>query len=266
MVADDQGNEVKRIIYDSFGNVLVDTNEQFHLPLGFASGLNDQDTGLVHFGFREYDPEVGRFTAQDPLGYGGGDVDVYGYCLDDPINFNDGLGLEAGGIGPIEFPPRKYNVLKWYIWKANEGACEACKKLDGNVSETPTMERPHPNCLCQQIECTEWDEFTEWEDVRELETINITMFPPIIIKGLPVPDVKWRKDYRAEEQRVKRHYASCGNYGRGSSETTESRVNRKDMYRYSKAYKINTGYGIETGDRGWTHNPWTGETVWFFFG
>ncbi|WP_319765102.1 RHS repeat-associated core domain-containing protein [Maridesulfovibrio sp.] len=75
MVADDKGNEIKRIIYDSFGNVLIDTNEQFCLPLGFASGLTDKDTGLVHFGFREYDPSIGRFTAQDPLGYGGGDGD-----------------------------------------------------------------------------------------------------------------------------------------------------------------------------------------------
>lgn len=137
------------------------------------------------------------------------------------------------------------------------------QRLDGKVSETPTMERPHPNCKCQQVECTEWDEFTEWEDVRELETINITMFSPIIIKGMPVPDVKWRKYNRAEEQRIKRHYVSCGEYGKGDSEAIEFRVKRKDVYRYSKAYVINTGYGIETGDRGWTHNPWTGETRWF---
>ncbi|WP_281248180.1 hypothetical protein [Desulfovibrio gilichinskyi] len=27
------------------------------------------------------------------LGFTGGDVDVYGYCLDDPINFYDRTGL-----------------------------------------------------------------------------------------------------------------------------------------------------------------------------
>ncbi len=192
---------------------------------------------MVHFGFREYDPEIGRFTAQDPLGYGGGDVDVYGYCLDDPINFYDPLGLEAGRIWGTT--PRRHNVKKWYIWKAGKGACDNCLKMDGNISGTPTMERPHPNCKCQQVECQEWDEFTEWEDVRELETIKITMFPPVVLPGVPVPNIKWQKVYRAEEHRIKRHYASCGSVGSGSSETKETRVRRKDMFRWSKAYVVN---------------------------
>ncbi len=55
--------------------------------------MYDPDTGLIHFGFREYDPTIGRFISPDPLGYAGGDVDLYGYCLDDPINFVDRLGL-----------------------------------------------------------------------------------------------------------------------------------------------------------------------------
>ncbi|NDV24979.1 RHS repeat-associated core domain-containing protein, partial [Desulfovibrio sp. JC022] len=57
----------------------------------------DSDTGLIHFGYREYDPVIGRFISPDPLGYAGGDVDVYGYCLDDPINFVDRKGLFSNG-------------------------------------------------------------------------------------------------------------------------------------------------------------------------
>ena len=93
MVADDKGNELKRVIYDSFGNLLVDTNKKFDTCVGFAAGLADKDTGLVHFGYREYDPRIGRFITPDPIGFAGGDVDVYGYCLDDPINFVDRTGL-----------------------------------------------------------------------------------------------------------------------------------------------------------------------------
>jgi uncharacterized protein RhaS with RHS repeats len=48
---------------------------------------------LVHFGYRDYDPDVGRFTTKDPIGYAGGDSDLYGYCLDDPVNFYDAKGL-----------------------------------------------------------------------------------------------------------------------------------------------------------------------------
>ncbi len=55
------------------------------------------DIGLVHFGYREYDPRVGRFITPDPIGLAGGDVDVYGYCLDDPINFVDRTGLNWEG-------------------------------------------------------------------------------------------------------------------------------------------------------------------------
>ncbi len=86
VVADSSGNVVKRIEYDSFGNILADTNPTLEVPFGFAGGLHDRDTGLVRFGFRDYDPDTSRWTAKDPIGFAGGNVDLYGYCLNDPIN------------------------------------------------------------------------------------------------------------------------------------------------------------------------------------
>ncbi|WP_408639943.1 RHS repeat-associated core domain-containing protein [Desulfovibrio subterraneus] len=32
------------------------------MPFGFGGGLLDADTGLVHLGYREYDPRIGRFV------------------------------------------------------------------------------------------------------------------------------------------------------------------------------------------------------------
>ncbi len=98
-VADASGTVVKTVTYDSFGNVLEDTNEAFEVPFGFAGGLYDADTGLVRFGFRDYDAEVGRWTAKDPLGFGGGDSDLYGYCEGDPINWMDPEGLFIAPLG-----------------------------------------------------------------------------------------------------------------------------------------------------------------------
>ena len=92
-VTDAAGAVVKRIDYDSFGNILNDTAPTFTVPFGFAGGLHDRDTGLVRFGFRDYDPEVGRWTAKDPIGFNGGDWNLYGYVLDDPVNFFDPVGL-----------------------------------------------------------------------------------------------------------------------------------------------------------------------------
>ena len=93
LVADGSGNVVKRISYDSFGNILEDTNPSLTIPFGFVGGLHDRDTGLVRFGYRDYDPEVGHWTAKDPIGFAGGDTDLYGYCMNDPVNFADWPGL-----------------------------------------------------------------------------------------------------------------------------------------------------------------------------
>jgi RHS repeat-associated protein len=92
VVADASSNVVKRIHYDSFGNIIEDTDPSFEVPFGFAGGLHDRDTGFVRFGYRDYDPDTGRWTAKDPIFFVGGDTDLYGYCLSDPINFIDPTG------------------------------------------------------------------------------------------------------------------------------------------------------------------------------
>ncbi len=93
VVADASGNVVKRIEYDAFGNIISDSDDSFAVPFGFAGGLHDRDTGLVRFGYRDYDPETGRWTAKDPILFAGGDTDLYGYCVNDPVNWSDSDGL-----------------------------------------------------------------------------------------------------------------------------------------------------------------------------
>jgi len=100
IIADTAANVLKRIKYDSFGNIIQDTNPSFAIPFGFAGGLHDRDTGLVRFGYRDYDPDTARWTAKDPIGFAGGDTDLYGYCLNDPVNWVDPEGLiNWGAIG-----------------------------------------------------------------------------------------------------------------------------------------------------------------------
>lgn len=84
--------------YDEFGTVILDTNPGFQ-PFGFAGGIYDRDTGLVRHGARDYDPETGRWTAKDPIRFGGKSVNLYGYVFNDPINRIDIDGQLASIVG-----------------------------------------------------------------------------------------------------------------------------------------------------------------------
>jgi RHS repeat-associated protein len=89
------GQVAQRMDYDEFGNVLTDTNPGFQ-PFGFAGGLYDRHSKLTRFGARDYDAESGRWLAKDPIGFAGGDTNLYGYVLNDPINL-----LDPNGQSPI---------------------------------------------------------------------------------------------------------------------------------------------------------------------
>lgn len=97
------GTVVEAIEYDDWGNVLSDTYPGF-LPFGYAGGLYDADTRLIRFGARDYDPEVGRWTAKDPIRFDGDGPNLYGYVTNDPINFVDvnGLFQDSSGLAMVE--------------------------------------------------------------------------------------------------------------------------------------------------------------------
>jgi RHS repeat-associated protein len=58
-------------------------------PFRFAGGLWDQDTGLIRFGARDYDPRLGRWTSKDPILWGGGQANLYEYARSNPSNLVD---------------------------------------------------------------------------------------------------------------------------------------------------------------------------------
>jgi len=106
---DQTGSIVKGLTYDSFGNILADTNPSFSNQFGFAGGLHDRDTNLVRFGYRDYDPEIGRWTAKDPVLFAGNDTGLYMYVKKNPVNLADFYGLywvktAAGGWNQFEGP------------------------------------------------------------------------------------------------------------------------------------------------------------------
>ncbi|MDP3694569.1 MAG: RHS repeat-associated core domain-containing protein, partial [Desulfocapsaceae bacterium] len=85
------GTAIKILEYHSFGNVTFDSNPGFDLPVGFAGGIDDRKSGLVRFGFRDYDALAGRWTAKDPIGFAGG-INLFNYVQNNPINVIDPWG------------------------------------------------------------------------------------------------------------------------------------------------------------------------------
>ncbi len=118
LVDTSSGKFVKRFNFDEFGvsrgDVEFEDQEEYesslNLPFGFAGGLADSSTGLVRFGARDYDPEVGRWLSKDPILFNGRQTNLYGYAFNNPITFIDPSGLEVpedgagGGQEEIAIP------------------------------------------------------------------------------------------------------------------------------------------------------------------
>lgn len=113
-VIDEATNEIKQQIeYNVWGQITSDTNPGFQ-PFGFAGGLYDSETGLIRFGARDYDPEVGRWTAKDPILFNGGDLNIYGYVANDPVNLIDrnGKSGQPPTFGQNKIPFNEINLIK----------------------------------------------------------------------------------------------------------------------------------------------------------
>jgi len=87
------GAVAQRMDFDEYGRVVRDTSPGFQ-SLGFAGGLYDPDTGLVRFGTRDYDPDTGRWTTKDVIGFQGSQSNLFAYVEGDPVNRIDPLGTD----------------------------------------------------------------------------------------------------------------------------------------------------------------------------
>src|SRR4030095_16120572 len=73
----------------SFGNANTGTNLTRYTYTGREF---DSDTGLYYYRARWYDPQVGRFISEDPIGLAGG-INQFAYVGNNPQNGRDPSGL-----------------------------------------------------------------------------------------------------------------------------------------------------------------------------
>ncbi len=77
--------------YGAFGEPIKVSGDN-PVPFGFSTKYTDQETDLVYYGFRYYNPSTGRWLSRDPIGEAGG-VNLYGMVGNDAINGVDLYGL-----------------------------------------------------------------------------------------------------------------------------------------------------------------------------
>lgn len=77
--------------YDGYGN-LLSKKGSVEQPFMFSTKTYNEKTGLSYYGYRFYAPSLGRWTTRDPL-LEAGSLQLYEFAFNDPIRFNDPLGL-----------------------------------------------------------------------------------------------------------------------------------------------------------------------------
>ncbi|GIX01674.1 MAG: hypothetical protein KatS3mg112_0611 [Thermogutta sp.] len=96
----DMTTVVNHLIYDAFGRVTSESNPTIDSLFLFTGRPFDSDTQLQNNLNRWYDARVGRWLSEDPIGFNGGDGNLYRYVGNVPLSVVDPSGA-AGlpGIG-----------------------------------------------------------------------------------------------------------------------------------------------------------------------
>lgn len=106
--------------YGPFGQTVSITGTYTANPFRFSTKFTDEETGLLYYGHRFYSPTQGRFINRDPIEESGG-IKLYGFCLNDPVNLWDVLGMDPPDAGiPLDGPARwAYEANKAAQWSRN---------------------------------------------------------------------------------------------------------------------------------------------------
>jgi RHS repeat-associated protein len=144
-LTDDSGRYVNRYAYDPFGRKLTST-EALANPFEFVgqAGVMNDGNGLTFMGARYYDPEMGRFLTEDPIGISGGDLNLYRYVGNAPLMQKD---------------PSGYQTATTWCWQ-EEGQWLPMTIYYNNSHLDPCVEAHE---RVHQIQC----QLGEWDDTRE---------------------------------------------------------------------------------------------------
>ena len=97
-LSDESGNVVAHYEYSPFGSLTKVTGDHAGSnPFRFSSEYYDEETGLVYYNYRYYNPELGRWISRDPIEEQGG-YNLYGMIGNNPL-----YGWDKEGNGAFFF-------------------------------------------------------------------------------------------------------------------------------------------------------------------
>jgi RHS repeat-associated protein len=161
--------------FDSYGNQTASSGSLTN-PFRFAGRELDSETGLYFFRARYYDSQTGRFISEDPIGFSGGDSNVYRYSFNDPVNLEDPSGLTVtctynqslGDLRCTDDSTGKVVVNTRGYSGGNEGKCPAC--VNNPFTQSTPFSGPIPTGYWSISTCFTWTTAhgTKMSDVSRL--------------------------------------------------------------------------------------------------
>ncbi|WP_324282067.1 RHS repeat-associated core domain-containing protein [Cyanobacterium aponinum UTEX 3221] len=91
-LVDNSGDVVNHLIYDSYGNVVSETNSAVDSRYRFTGREWDEEIELYYYRARYYSGQTGRFISADPISFDSDTYNLYGYVDNNPINYIDPFG------------------------------------------------------------------------------------------------------------------------------------------------------------------------------
>lgn len=92
-LADDNGVVVANYQYGPLGELIRGTGTMVEAnSYRFSTKFQDDENGMLYYGYRYYNPSTGRWSSRDPIGEAGG-INLFGFNHNDGVNRWDLLGM-----------------------------------------------------------------------------------------------------------------------------------------------------------------------------
>jgi RHS repeat-associated protein len=144
MVNASSGIVSARYEYGPFGEPIRATGPMAKAnPFRFSTKYTDNESDLVYYGYRYYNPSTGRWPNRDPIGEQGG-MNLFAFVGNDPVNQGDPLGLAFDFNMP---PPGSSGSSRNTIAFPNVPENGYQPPLDAFLFPIPTVENVAPSLI-----------------------------------------------------------------------------------------------------------------------